>query len=441
MNATVDDRLQTGLRRAAAEVGAGRYSVAADIVLESWHDSDRRAPTALRCLEVLVAYRCREAAHRLCREALDGGWQDAELLRLSSQLALEQGDFEPARCFALAAISRLPRDGGLLQLLARTRRSTAADDEDIRRLEAAWQDPAWPRPERVLAGFALGKCYDDIGNYEGAARVWQQANAWEAEAAHWDDPQWRSFVDFTMGLRLPRLPQPMMEGIVPVFIIGLPRTGTSLVADLLGRYPGVRNRGEMNWIWFLWDRLRASGRLTDPLALAEAAALYLRHLRRDDPPARWYIDKNPLNLRSLPLIDALFPNARIILCRRDRRDTVLSIWSQVFATAESDYAYEFQSIVSFADGCDRLAGRAISGARLPVFELNYETLAAAPAAVVSDLAGFLGLPADFDPLAAASSQVTATASVWQVRQPVYRSSVGRWQAYAPFIRPLERLPA
>ena len=434
----VTDALEGEFQRAAALVNDGRYRAAADLILAAWRQSRRDVAVALRCIQPLLDLRCRDTAGVVCGEAL-AGVRDPELLRVAAQLARESGDFEAAQSYTREAIPQLPQDGGLLQLLAITRRHTDADDADIRHLEEFWNDGALPRGERELAGFALGKCYDDIGNYFAAAKAWQQANAWAAESTAWNTRHWLGFVDFTLQLRPPPIVTPADLEVVPVFIVGLPRTGTSLVADLLGRFPDVRNRGEMNWIWFLWDRLKAARALTQPAALAEAARLYLRHLRRDDAPARWYIDKNPLNIRSLPLIDALFPNARIIHCRRDLRDTALSIWSQFFATGESDYAYRFEDIAAFAAGCERIAQGVRPRLRLPVFELSYESLAEDPRAAVRALAGFLGLPEQLDPLALPSTQAISTASAWQARQPVYRSSIGRWQRYAPFIPQLSTM--
>jgi hypothetical protein len=163
---------------------------------------------------------------------------------------------------------------------------------------------------------------------------------------------------------------------------------------------------------------------------------------QDDPPAGWYIDKNPLNFRHLGLISAMLPEARIIHCRRDRRDTALSIWCQLFAHQDNNYAYDWNDIAAFAQGEAQLMRH--WQALLPgrIYSLDYQRLAEEPAQTLDELSAFLGLPPlDLVNAAPKADSAIATSSVWQARQPVYRSSIGRWKAYAPYIPELESFSA
>ncbi|HJU38605.1 MAG TPA: sulfotransferase, partial [Tahibacter sp.] len=217
------------------------------------------------------------------------------------------------------------------------------------------------------------------------------------------------------------------------FIVGMPRSGTTLVASLLGRNKDVRNRNELNWIAALAANLGAT---PSAAALASAAALYRAQLVQDDEPARCYVDKNPLNLRHLGLVAAMLPDARIVHVRRDARDTALSLWSQHFAHDDMRWAYDVADIAAYRRGCDALMDHWRATLALPVFDLDYEALVADSGATVARLAAFLGVGSEQRD--APDGEAIATASVWQARQAVYASSVGRWREYDAHLPELAR---
>jgi hypothetical protein len=153
-------------------------------------------------------------------------------------------------------------------------------------------------------------------------------------------------------------------------------------------------------------------------------------MRRDDAPARFYIDKNPLNFAYVDFIAALFPRARFVYCRRDARDTVLSIWSQHFAHEALAFAYDFASIAQVLKDHRRFMQRWRERFAARIIEIDYEAVVSEPDAQTRRLGDFLGVARASD---AADSQTVTTASVWQARQPVYARSVGRWKNYAPYL--------
>lgn len=154
------------------------------------------------------------------------------------------------------------------------------------------------------------------------------------------------------------------------------------------------------------------------------------------------IDKQPLNFRYLDLILALFPNARVIHCRRHPRDTALSLWSQCFRAAAQDYSYDFDDIAQAMKGETELMEHWQSRYADAIRDVRYEDLAAAPGTTLAGIARWLGVGAEgeltqFD----AVPQPLATASLWQARQPVYTRSIGRWEHYATLLPALLRFPA
>jgi hypothetical protein len=223
---------------------------------------------------------------------------------------------------------------------------------------------------------------------------------------------------------------------VPVFIVGMPRSGTTLLSELLTRDAPIRNRGELMWIPELHDQIISRAGQRDARVLAEAADYYRMMVVQDDPPVRWYLDKQTLNFLHLGLVAALFPHAQVIYCVRDPRDTALSIWSQRFGGA-SDFARDFESIEAVGEGCKRLMRHWQSRLPVGIHTVVYEDLVAAPQRVVRELRGKLGMPAnaecgEVDALKTSVGAV-ATASMWQVRQPVTSRSVGRWRHYADLL--------
>jgi hypothetical protein len=221
---------------------------------------------------------------------------------------------------------------------------------------------------------------------------------------------------------------------VPIFVVGLPRSGTTLTATLLGGQSGVRNRGELRVLPYIASRLIEGGYLGDARVIGEAARLYFAQVRQDDEPATWYVDKNPLNFRYLHIVSAMFPLARIIHCRRSRRDNSLSLWGQDFAHPDLGFAYDFSDIADFAAGYDLLMRHWRQTLPIPIYDLEYETLVADPERILRELRDFIGVPSAASRHGSAPLCTPITSSsYWQARQPIYATSVGRWRRYLPFV--------
>ncbi|MGH7488060.1 MAG: sulfotransferase family protein, partial [bacterium] len=258
-----------------------------------------------------------------------------------------------------------------------------------------------------------------------------------ASRLDWRPEKWDEFVAARIAAPAPS-PIGASETI-PIFVVGLPRTGTTLVATLLARHPQIRNRGELGWLAEIDEQGAPHGYPHG--FLGRAAEMYAAQMRRDDQPARFYIDKNPSNLCHLGLAAALFPNARVIHCRRNPRDTALSIWRQHFTDANNGYAYRFRDIARVGAGHDRLMRHWRAVLPLPIHDLKYEALVSSPAETISELLRFVG--ADETAVAKTvpeSPAVIGTSSLWQARQEVNSRSVARWRDYAPHLPELLQFP-
>jgi tetratricopeptide (TPR) repeat protein len=363
---------------------------------------------------------------------------DAPLRALAGEIRLALGAFAAAHADFVAALERDPGLGAAWLRLVQCQRYTQADDADILRCRAALANPALAQVPRTCAAFALGKALDDLAAFAEAADVLRDANASAARGQPWDASAWQHFVESQIAM--PKLPRVELDvDFIPVFIVGLPRSGTTLLASRLGAYDAVCDRGELPWIGAMYNHLRAQRRLFDVDALEHAALLVKTQMQRDDTPApRWIIDQNPLNFRHLNFIASVFPQARVIICQRATRDTALSIWQQHFAHEDLAFAYSFEAIAQFIRGYRPLTQHWRTSLSLASLDVHYEELVADPDGELQRVADFLGLSGGHAQGAAAAHAI-ATASVWQARQPIHHRSVARWRNYSAFLPELEAL--
>lgn len=416
-----------------------RLSAASGTLLEVCRVNGFEPGLSLRCAEFVRQCDRHVVAEAICEGALAHAPAAPELLVLAGNVAREAGNFDTARVRylqALAAGVDLDRHH-VLGALAHTRRYADATDTEIARFARHFADAGYSPRSRASAGFALAKAQNDLADYAGAAATLRPANAMVRSVQEWDAEGWQRFVAARMRERVIAPPGALHDGFVPVFIVGVPRSGTTLTATLLARATGARDRGELRALRFIAGQLIDGGHLANPAVLGEAASLYRRLAVQDDAPATWYLDQDPLNFRYLDIAAAMFPQARVIHVRRDRRDTALSLWSQDFAHPDLAFAYDFGDMATYLDGHDALMRHWMQKLPLPIFELDYEALVAAPDASLAALCDFIGAPARTEPASPDVAPVQS-ASVWQARQPVYSTSVGRWQHYAPYVPELVR---
>lgn len=417
----------------------GRLSAAAQFSLKLCEAGNFESGVCLRSAEFARQCDRHRVAARICDAALARAPVSADLLLLAAHVARESGDFDLAHQRYLQALDAgvdLERQH-VFGAMANTRRFTDPGDPDIRRFERHFRDSKHSDRSRASAGFGLAKAWNDLGNYAAASGVLREVNAMVHSVQRWDAAAWRSFVTSRVAERTAPRAEAASDGFAPVFIVGVPRSGTTLTATLLARATGARDRGEFRALRFIAGQLIAGGHVGNPSALAEAANLYRTLVVQDDAPAAWYIDQDPLNFRHLDIVAAMFPQARVIHLRRDPRDTALSLWSQDFAHPDLAFAYDFGDMAAYMDGHDALMRHWTQHLPLQVFELDYETLVTETESSLAKLRGFIGAREDAT-TAREDAAPVQSASVWQARQPVYSTSVGRWQHYAPYVPELAR---
>lgn len=435
--------LAAALQLARSLRAQGRVLAAGTLLRNCFAHVPGDVESRLDAIELLDDGGRQEDALNLCEQAFAAQLDDPRLHVHAAALAAQLGRFEQARVHYESVLARSPQaaDWHVPLGLSSLQRYDTTDHPDFERFRH-WLDRDELAPyARSSLLFALGKAFDDVGETARAAGILREANAIMRGQVHWQRKAWRRSVEMRLGRGTLPDPAHVPTEWTPIFIVGMPRAGSTLLAEQLARHPQVRHRGELPWLPMLATRIGAAGRTAATIdAMHDAAHAYAEQLLQDDAPVGWYVDKQPHNFLHVDLILALFPTARIIHCRRDVRDNALSLWMQSFHPGTQDFAYDFGDIAMVMRDARRLMAHWHSRFPHAVRTVDYESLVADPDACVGSLARWLGLPeTTVEESTEAVTPALSTASLWQARQPVYRSSVERWRRYAPYLPELERL--
>jgi tetratricopeptide (TPR) repeat protein len=315
----------------------------------------------------------------------------------------------------------------------------------VPRLERALADPGASAADRASLGFALGRALDALGEYPRAFRAYEHANrasraSVAPEVSRYDRAGHTEFIDRLIDAGPAVAADDVTEAPQPVFVCGMFRSGSTLAEQLLAAQPGVASAGEFDFI----PRL-VSGELAPyPEAhaglsrerLTSIAAAYRAQLARLAPGAAYVIDKRPDNFLYIGLIKRLFPRAKIIHTRRDALDNCLSIYF-LHLDQRMSYALDLLDIGHYFREYRRLMAHWRALYADDIFDFDYDELVRGPQETLRRAAKFLGNAWDPQgPVAVPPGRAIKTASVWQVREPLYRSSSGRARNYAQELQDL-----
>lgn len=400
------------------------------------------AGIAIAAIELLADMQRTRDAAAVAEAAIDTTPGDPRLHAYAGMLAIQLGEFTRAHEHYLFALQHDPRafEWHAAIGLAHTLRYADATHADFELFRTSLQREDLSGLARAELHFALGKAHDDIADYAHAAQHYRAGNAIRKQQVTWPRKAWRRAIQArlaTQPLAHAATPDP---GFTPIFIVGMPRSGTTLLAELLSQHPQTCNRGELSTLAELTLSPALAGN-PDVTALQQGAANYQRTARQDDAPqARWFIDKQPLNFRYLNLALALFPQAKILHCMRTPRDTALSLWMQCFLENVQGYAYDFADIGIALRDERRLMAHWRSLFPTAIRDVHYEALVASPQQVIAAAADWIGLPPEPKAQFSAPIHPISSASLWQARQPVHAHSVGRWRHYATLVPELALIP-
>jgi tetratricopeptide (TPR) repeat protein len=398
-------------------------------------------------LSLAFAGRLREAKGAF-QKALKVDPRHAEALLGLGQIARREGYFAEAESFIKRALKVEPKLPGAWVAMNSMRRMTIADSDWLKGAEeiAASGISLWQEAE---LRFSIGKYCDDVEDFERAFENYRRANELLKKVARKYDRQAQSGLadDLIRSHSREALARAADGGSVsmkPVFVLGMPRSGTSLVEQIIASHPSARGAGELQ---FWLDAGRANDAELRQRVLGEPvrkklAEDYLGVLALRGAGALRVVDKSNFNCDYIGLLHSVFPKARIIYLRRDPIDTCLSCYFQNFSTTMR-FTMDLSDLAHYYRQHERLMKHWTTA--LPagtLLEVPYEELVADQVAWTHRILDFLELEWDDRCLSFDKTERTVnTASAWQVRQKIYGHSVQRWRHYERFIGPLKGLRA
>ena len=390
--------------------------------------------------------RSREARARF-QKVLKIAPRNAEATFGIGQVARMEGHFDEAEAMFTRALEFKPKMHAPLAALAGIRKMQPSDLAWLNRAESMAASGLAPLEEADLR-FALGKYWDDVGDFDRAFEQYKRANELQSTVAETYDRKARTrFVNeiksvYTRENLSARVGS--SDSTRPVLVVGMMRSGTSLVEQIIASHSAVTGAGELGF-WtnavLTNETIARNGLLGEPI-VKQLAEDYLRVLSEKSSEALHIVDKAPVNSDYLGVIHSVFPKARIIYMRRNPIDTCLSCYFQQLLPSHS-FAMDLSDLAHYYREHQRLMTHWLTV--LPagtVLEVPYEELVADQRAWTRKILDFLGLEWDARCLQFhETKRQVATASYWQVRQKMFANSVERWRNYEKFIGPLRGLTA
>lgn len=331
--------------------------------------------------------------------------------------------------------------------------SDTMSDADAEAFRAAQAQAPEGSYERMILDFALSKVEHDRGNYESSAGLLRTGNAMRRRQLRYDRAQVDADFEETIATFSAEFFDKRQDyghpDETPIFVLGMPRSGTSLVEQILASHPEIYGAGELLTLREIGGPGRGSGPQASPpqfaAALSKGASQtlgrnYVRAVREFDKSSRFIIDKMPGNFMLIGLIRMILPNARIIHCTRDPRETCLSMYRTYFAGDGLAFAYDLDDLVHYYGHYTRLMDHWNSLFGDLVIEASHERLLKDPEGEIRSLLARCDL--DFAPECLEFHKTrrdVRTASAAQVRKPLYDSSKRGWRKYAEYLPELEAL--
>jgi tetratricopeptide (TPR) repeat protein len=386
-------------------------------------------------------------AEETCHMALELDPGLIPAMALLAELRADRGAFEEAEQLYRRAIAIDAESPTAWAGIAHLRRMERTDSEWLCEAQRIADKQPLPRAEAQLR-YALGKYFDDVGDFDQAFSNYRRANdLGKSYRRKYDRLDQHQRMDRIMrhydSQWLSRARPDASQSSRPIFLVGLPRTGTTLAEQVLASHPATFGAGTLSF----WTRAAAAHArqmsTDDPRAelVGELAGEYLRQLEELSPGSLRVVDKATTNFACLGLIHAVFPNAHIMHMRRNPIDTCLSNYFDF--SSRHAHVHDLEDMAHFYREYSRLMEhwRCV----LPpgsILDVPYEGLVQDQETWTRRMLEFVGLPWDAKCIEfARTERRVITASKWQVRQNMNSRSVDRWRNYAAFIAPLLSLPA
>jgi len=329
---------------------------------------------------------------------------------------------------------------------------------DVERMESALSSPGISNPDRIQIGFALGRVYEGLEQYDRAFAAMHEANRCQRNSISYSlDEEKAMFARHKSALGqkfIDHCKPCCVTDETPILVLGMPRSGTSLVEQILASHPAVHGAGEIEHSRLLSEDVRKlTGKIFPqdidsiaPQKLRDLALDYVRRLRSNAGTASRVVDKLPHNFLRIGLFAALLPNAKIILCERDPLDNCMSIYQHHFSNNHG-YAADLRELGEYYNLYRDMISTWTKLLPNRIFRIDYEELVAHPEEQIRALLHYCKLPFHSACLSFhQTARFVSSPSATQVRTPIHSRSIGRAKNYEKHLSPLisalaQRLPA
>jgi tetratricopeptide (TPR) repeat protein len=315
----------------------------------------------------------------------------------------------------------------------------AADDPRLAQMQRIHDAADTSPSDRCNICFALAKAYDDLGDTERALGYLKEGNALRKEILGYDIAEDRTLFAAIRATceqidKLKPARQQAAPAVVPIFILGMPRSGTTLVEQIVSSHSAVQGGGELEYARSFGQDLATGTVRPSAHKLAEFRRKYLAAIARLANGNRYVTDKAPQNFRFIALIAKALPEARIIHVTRDPRAVCWSNFRQYFASSGQGYSYDLQDVASYYRMYEELMAFWSETHPGRLYELSYEELTQRPEEEIRRLIAHIGLEWEEACLHPhRNDRAVATASRRQVRDQIYQGSSQQWTRFAPFL--------
>lgn len=398
---------------------------------------------------VLIATNKVEEALACYCNALSNKPDFTEAAGAAAQTLQKLGRFDESCEYILPVLERDEKSTAILVAFSAIAKRIGRQEQAVRLIEETLRQDGLPDKDKQELHFAAGKLHDDLGHHEAAFEQCRLANelyrtrfAWAEHGKAVD-----ASIAFFQPDRMRRLPRAQIVSDRPVFIVGMPRSGTSLVEQILASHPCIFGAGELDELNRFANSMQDGigsafpyPACLDRITQATVDSLskqYLDQLLALDDKALRVTDKMPHNFLHLGMIAMLFPGARVIHVMRDPMDVCLSIYFQKFNNLHA-YANNLSDLGYYYRTYEKLMAHWRSVIELPLLEIQYEKLVADPQTWIPRLVEFCGV--EWNDQCIRFHETTRpvnTPSNEQVREPMYSRSVGRWRHYESQLEPLK----
>ncbi len=359
-----------------------------------------------------------------------------------------KGQYEEGLEYLGPVIQRPEMDASCVVSYAQLIRGLDRQKEAIAALTKRLEQKPLSHDGKVQIMFALGDLYDDLGKYDLAFDNYQKGN--DAKGVGFDTAEFAAIVDNILAAfsadAIGKLPRSTNDSSRPLFILGMPRAGKSLLEQIVASHPAVYGAGELDILGRLAMHAGAASGVDMPYpacvdrmtsaGLDKLASEYLSELDHAEEGIRYVTDTMPMNFMHIGLIELMLPNARILHCRRNAMDTAISCYAKNFLDPTLAFTYKLKDLKAYMEQYGRFMAQWKDVVNLKILEVDYESLVANTDTEVRRIIDFLELEWSDVCLRFFEESIPTTASAKMIRKPLHDKEIGRHKYYEEYIGPI-----